>query len=181
MEDPQNLVAIHRELRQGPGRRTREVALNRAIVMFSVGAWQAYVQDVVTKAYDLLAPPAGQPQGWYLVGRGQLELAIGRYNTPNAENTRDLLLHVGFDPWPAWTWREGPVRLAPVDVRNRLNRWLRVRHAIAHGDDLPSVPMLRMTRAGVPSLRLANAEACIVFFDRLVNATTDGLVAAVGP
>jgi hypothetical protein len=41
--------------------------------------------------------------------------------------------------------------------------------------------MLRMTRAGVPSLRLANAEACIVFFDRLVNATTDGLVAAVGP
>jgi hypothetical protein len=67
MEDPHNLVAIHRELRQGPRRRTREVALNRAIVMFSVGAWQAYVQDVVTTAYDLLAPPAGQPQGWYLV------------------------------------------------------------------------------------------------------------------
>ena len=46
--------------------------------MLSVGTWQAFVQDVVTTAYDLLAPPAGQAQGWYLVGRGQLELAIGR-------------------------------------------------------------------------------------------------------
>ena len=50
MEDPRNLVAIHRELRQGPGRRTREVALNRAFVMLSVGTRQAFVQDVVTTA-----------------------------------------------------------------------------------------------------------------------------------
>jgi hypothetical protein len=57
--------------------------------------------------------------------------------TPNAENTWDLLLHVDFDPWPAWTWREGPVRLAPVDVGNRLNRWLRVRRRSPERPDAP--------------------------------------------
>jgi hypothetical protein len=181
MEDPRNLVGIHRDLRQGPGRRTREVALNRAIVMFSVGAWQAYVQDAVTVSYDLLEPPLGQPQGWYQVLRGLLVRAVEQYNTPNAENTRNLLLHVGFDPWPVWTWREGPIRLSAPEVRTRLNRWLRVRHTIAHGDDLPHVPMLRLRADGTPSLRLANAEACIAFFERLVNVTTAGLAQVVGP
>jgi hypothetical protein len=175
MADPENLVRIHRTLRQGAGRRTREIALDRAIVVFSVAAWQAFVQDSARAALDLMRPQGGSAQGSYQVLRALLLRSLGTFSTPNSENTRDLLLHVGYDPWPYWEWREGRYRLRSVDVRQRLNHWLQVRHAIAHGGKLPIVPMLRRTGAGSPTLRLANAKACMVFFDRLTEVTTNGL------
>ena len=179
LADPRNISEIHRDLRQGPGRRIREVALNRAMVVLTVAAWQAFLQDAARVASEILKPEQGEPQGGYRVLRALLLQNINTFSTPNAENTRDLLLHVGFDPWPAWHWVEGPVHLDPDHVRTRLNAWLRVRHAIAHGDDLPDVPMLAHSARGGRSLRLANAEACLHFFERLERTTVDGLAAAV--
>jgi hypothetical protein len=175
MRDPNNLVEIHRELKTGPGRRTREVALNRAIVVLSVAAWQAYVQDVAKAALHHIRPAPGDPQGGYPVLRGQVLSSVHRFATPNAENTRDLLLHVGFDPWPSWVWMQGPAKVTSTQARERLNRWIRVRNAIAHGDDLPDEPVLSKTDSGAPSLRLRNARACISFFQHLAAASTDGL------
>lgn len=180
MRDPNNLVVIHRTLRRGPGKRTREVALNRAIVVLSVAAWQAYVQDVAKAALDGMRPPRAEPQGSFRVLRASLLNSVNRFATPNAENTRDLLLHVGFDPWPSWGWREGPGTLTSTQVCDRLNLWLRVRHAIAHGDRLPDVPMLSTTASGERSIRLSNARACISFFERLVDATHGGLDESLG-
>lgn len=175
MSDPLDLIEIHRDLRTGPGRRTREVALNRAIVVLTVAAWQAYVQDAARAALNRIRPPKGTPQGAYPVLRGQVLSSVGSFATPNAENTRVLLLHVGFDPWPSWAWREGSISLTDLEVRERLNHWLKVRHSIAHGDDLPRVPVLAKTNDGTSTLRLRNARACVRFFERLTEATTSGL------
>lgn len=66
--------------------------------------------------------------------------------------------------------------MSSSDVRARLNNWLKVRHAIAHGhDDLPDVPMLAKLNNGARLLRRANAEACMTFFERLVTCTDGGL------
>jgi hypothetical protein len=122
-----------------------------------------------------MEPPPGQSLGGHAVLRALLLRALNTFATPNAENTRDLLLHVGFDPWPSWQWQEGRVQLSKVDVRDRLNHWLQVRHAIAHGDDLPDVPVLARTGGDTPTLRLRRAEACIRFFERLASVTVQSL------
>jgi hypothetical protein len=89
MTDPTNLVAIHKKLKQGKGKRTEELALNRAIVVLTVAAWQAYVQDITREAIDLLKPAAPPLQTWNLLN-AQASRAIQLFSTPNAEKSRDL-------------------------------------------------------------------------------------------
>lgn len=173
MADPRNLVAIHRELERGPGRRTREIALNRAVVVLTVAAWQSLVQDLVRNRIKEMRPPAGEPAGAYEILRAQALMAINGFATPNAEKSRDLLLHVGLDPWDVWHVRLGTLRLAPNVVRTRLNQWLRVRHAVAHGDAFPDVSVLSVTDGGNPTLRLRDAERCIRFFEALGRLTAE--------
>jgi hypothetical protein len=60
LEDPLNLIAVHRAMNRGPGRRVREMSLNRAVVVLTVAAWQAYLQDLVNEILDKIAIPAGQ-------------------------------------------------------------------------------------------------------------------------
>jgi hypothetical protein len=57
-----------------------------------------------------------------------------------------------------------------------MDRWLKVRHAIAHGHDaLPDAPMLAKLKDGTRTLHRANAEACMTFFTRVVERT-DGAI-----
>lgn len=74
-----------------------ELALNRAVVVLTVAAWQAYVQDATRVAIDRLKPGGPPQQSWNLTN-AQASRAIHLFSTPNAENTRDLLLYAGFDP-----------------------------------------------------------------------------------
>lgn len=171
MTDPANLVAIHKKVKTGKGKRVEELALNRAIVVLTVAAWQAYVQDITSEAIDLLKPAGPPMQQWNLTN-AQVARAIQRFSTPNADNTGDLLLFVGFDPRPFWAWKVGQENLSPASACERMNRWLQVRHAIAHGHDaLPDVPMLAKLSDGSRALRRANAEACMAFFERVVDKT----------
>jgi hypothetical protein len=174
MQDSQNLIAIHRELNPGPGRVTRELSLNRAVVVLTVAAWQAFVQDVLEEALALMERPKGDPgREHFLIVKASALTAAGNFSTPNAENTRKLLLHVGFDPLPHWAWKAGPATITPGVARERMNHWLGVRHAIAHGDDeLPDYPVLNKLKGGGRSLTRANAEACIRFFGTVVKLTS---------
>ena len=80
----------------------------------------------------------------------------------------------GFDPHASWTWSFGREVMRPTDCGERMNRWLKVRHAIAHGhDDLPDVGMLSKFSSGERSLHRANAEACMLFFRRITECTSD--------
>jgi hypothetical protein len=60
MSDPHNLVAIHRTTRNR-GRRFREPTLNRAMVVLTAAAWQAFVQDTTMAILSSLAVPHGDP------------------------------------------------------------------------------------------------------------------------
>jgi hypothetical protein len=150
------------------------MSLNRAVVVLSVAAWQAYVQDLAREALHSFHVPQGeQGRAAFLVLRAEVLNASHNFSTPNAENTRDLLLRLGFDPWPHWNWQAGPACFSTTKVRNCMNEWLRVRHAIAHGhDELPDVYVLPQLLSGGRTLHRSTAEACMRFFARVVAAST---------
>lgn len=187
-----DLVTVHRGY-GGPhqGRRAEETSLNRAIVVLAVAAWQSAVQDMASAALDIgrrgVAPPLSLA-AFDVVG-GRVRKEVGDFSTPNAENTRRLLLGVGFDPRPHWTWSEhagpgaGLRTITPADVDRRINAWLRLRHDIAHGHaELSVVDVLEAVRQNpnppsgwAPSIRLRDAESCVRFFRRVARATGDAL------
>ncbi len=176
-----NLVAIHKALNQGAGRRHREVSLNRAVVVVSVASWQAFNQDVTLMLIEDMRPKKdeyekaaffrGAESDWRRRKAAVTE-GVGRYQTPNAENTRKLLSLVGFDPWELWKWDEE----SSHGNRTRLDEWLKVRHAIAHGGPLPPVSVIgRKPKSREPTLRRKDAEECIEFFRQLTLHTILGV------
>jgi hypothetical protein len=70
---------------------------------------------------------------------------------------------------------------SPHDTEVRLDEWLKVRHAIAHGHSvLPQVQALQVVRGRTPppadpTIRLVDAEQCLAFLRRLGRLTVDGL------
>jgi hypothetical protein len=118
---------------------------------------------------------------------------VGAFATPNAQNCRKLLIGAGFDPRPHWTWVQhggqgrGMITLSPADADTRMNEWLQVRHAIAHGHaHLPQVAALQAVRQNPgnppedPTLRLVDAEQCLAFFRRLGRLTGNALAGHLG-
>ncbi|MGX1574996.1 hypothetical protein [Cellulosimicrobium funkei] len=183
-----NLVAVHRKSGgTDAGRRREEISLNRAVVVMSIATWQAVVQDMTRACLDISEPAPGGAvnlDAWRTMV-GPTRKAIIDFATPNQENTRRLMISAGFDPRPSWTWRGGQGRvLGPVQVGDRLNEWLKVRHAVAHGhDSLPEVGVLEAVKRakGKPpgdfTLRLTDAENCLSFVRRITSATGSALAA----
>jgi len=190
----ENIVSVHRgHGGSARGRRITEVSLDRAVIVLAVAAWQAAVQDMTTSLLDT-ARPTSAPAidiARYDVITGPARKAIGDFATPNAQGTRRLMISAGFDPRPLWTYEtsggQGRQRIVwtPTMVDSRLDEWLKVRHALAHGhDSLPVVPALLAVRLrGItsdPSLQLADAEQCVSFLNRLVRLTATGIAAHLG-
>ena len=189
-----NIVAVHRgHGGGGGGRRYREISLDRAVIVLAVAAWQAAVQDLTTAILDTAAPPSGAPidRARYEASVGYARKAITDFATPNAQNTRRLMQGAGFDPRPHWTWTapggQGRPRVTwvPHMADTRLDEWLKLRHAIAHGhDELPVVDALESVRndgvAHNPTIRLVDAEQCVAFVSRLVRLSATAMAAHVG-
>jgi hypothetical protein len=191
-----NVIAVHRGYGGGErGRRAEEMSLNRAVIVLAVASWQAVIQDYTLACLDLSAPGPGSsiaPATYALIA-GRVRKEIADFSTPNAENTRRLLMSAGFDPRPSWTWRQrggrgrGVETWRPAEADRRINEWLRVRHAIAHGHaNLPQVDALQSVRLRPgspptdPPLRLSDAERCLAFFRRLARLTSTGLAPHLG-
>lgn len=184
-----HLVAVHRH-RKGAGRRYEEMAINRAIVVMAVAAWQAAVEDMVHAGLDAGAPAPGSSlsQRGYDLLAGNVKTAVSRFSTPSAQNSRELLRLVNYDPWPMWTWPTGPFgrqHWKSSDVAARLDAWLKVRHAIAHGASaLPSVTALGAVRRDPkttdPPLHLSDAEDCLGFIRNLTRSTGGGMAQHLG-
>ena len=62
-------------------------------------------------------------------------------------------------------------------AHDRMNGWLQVRHAIAHGSNLGKKPIARCVLTdlgdGEYSLRRRNAERCLSFFTQIARKTSD--------
>jgi hypothetical protein len=164
---------------------SRDLALNRSVVVFAVAAWQGWLEAYVSQ--NLL-----QVNGNHAVRRGDdieyarllganralvglAEREIARFNTPNASAVCRLLSLLGDDPRQRWSSMGAATPGGPCDVARRLDGWVKVRHAIAHGAaHLPAVEVLSRTKAGHGSLTRRHATRCMTFFRDLVRVTGHG-------
>ena len=139
-----------------------------------VAAWDAYINDLVREFYNVIADSSDlRFDAIYRVTRQAAERALERFNTPNWENTRNLLdQYTGYDPIGHWVWtRRG---IGGLQVRERLNQILHVRHSFAHGFGMPAYDWTQSPRGRVrlTSKVIQETEA---FFKNLVNVTDNGM------
>jgi hypothetical protein len=145
MAVPEALLALRDEL---PPKQwvSRDLALNRSVVVLTVAAWQAWVETYVNTALATMTEPAASRSDdtEYLrlldASRPLIELAVrevGRFSTPDAGEVRRLLRLLGHDPRTRWSFTRAGGRCDSDDVVGRLNGWVKVRHAIAHGGRSP--------------------------------------------
>lgn len=140
-----------------PSGSPKEVSSKRqvyyhAALAASVAAWDAYLNQIVLDFYNVTANPLDAAyHSLHASARAVAESALKKFNTPNWENSRNLLvLHTGFDPLPHWVWPAQ--RMAVAHVQERLNQILKVRHSFAHGFQIPS---FSWTQSPKGSVRLA--------------------------
>jgi hypothetical protein len=105
-------------------------ALNRAVVVMSVSAWEKYVEELVGEAVLAMRPVAGHLGPWPVHYASVLGQAA-QFHTPNPDHVKAILSNaVGLtDVHPAWNW-PGSTSVQSVQA---LLRALNLRHKIAHG------------------------------------------------
>jgi len=131
LADAKELDEAHKKLRtKARGRQWGLGALNRASVVMCVSAWESYLEEVLRESLEGIRPVAAPVGPWAALKAGS-DGAIGRFNTPNAENTRKLFAScLGIaDITNSWRWRH----CDPVTARRKLNEAMTKRHEIAHG------------------------------------------------
>lgn len=170
------LIDVH-GLAMGTNRGKRgNQSLNHAMVVLTAAAWEYYVEDICVEVPEIVvAASPGTPLGNAAdVLKEGATHRRNTFHTPNAEKSkRHFLRSIGLNPTSSWNLeiRKSSVgRFAPSRARNRLDGWLDVRHAVAHGADLPNKQFIR-NRSNNPSLTLHRAKECMEFFVHLVSAT----------
>ncbi len=143
-----------------------------------VAAWDAYINDLVREFYNVIADSSDSRfHAIYIVARQAADRALERFNTPNWENTRNLLIQcTGYDPIGDWAWpRRG---MEGLEVRERLNEILHIRHSFAHGFGMPAY---NWTQSPSGKVRLTSKviRETEAFFKNLVNVTDSGMEAHI--
>ncbi len=129
--DADELEDAHYRLRTGsPGRQYGLAALNRAAVVISVSAWEAYVEEVVRESLNAVRP-AAPPLGLWPALNASVRGQLGRFNTPNTEQVRTLISDaIGLpDVHHCWSWRN----CTWAQAVQRLGLAMDLRHQIALG------------------------------------------------
>lgn len=145
-----------------------------AAFVAQVAAWNAYVASLVGCFFqDVANPTIADFHGMHTLAKAFADAQLDRFSTPNAENTRNLIIScTGYDPWTDWQW---PVRgMNALATRNRLNEILKVRHSLAHGSAMPGYSW-NQTASGETKLTLVILAWTRSFFNHLVKTTDRGL------
>lgn len=151
-------------------------ALYGAVFVAQVAAWNAFLVELINCFFQRSSNPLNPSfNALHGLAREAAARQLDRFNTPNAENTRNLLLWcTGYDPWPDWQW---PTRnLNAIAMRTRLNEILKVRHSLAHGSTMPGFQWNQLPSGEIRiSLRIIIWTR--LFFNQLVNTTDRGVSA----
>lgn len=154
----------------------RASCLHAALAML-VAAWEAYLERLVREVQSEIADPGHARLSAVLALLTRLtEGEVKRFNTPNANNARELLIsHTGYDPINDWQWPKGG--LPGVQTRTRLDEILRVRHSFAHGLPVPTdIGWVRDRR--MPGILSSKVLTTVDrFIAHLVAATDAGMTA----
>lgn len=154
----------------------KDTCLHAALAML-VASWEGYLESVTIETQRLLADPTHQKLTATLSLLSDLaSKEIKRFNTPNADNSRNLLLaYTGFDPINAWQWSAGG--LNAIQSRQRLDEILKVRHCFAHGASIPTNIHWASNRSQPGHLTKAALRMADRFLTHLVGATDAGMAA----
>lgn len=135
-----------------------------------VAAWNAYIKNLVGDFYDVISDPSDLKfRAIYAIARGRAENALTRFNTPRAEDTRNILVqYTGYDPINTLLWGQ----------REKLNNIVAVRHSFAHGFDIPSNTWTQsLNRQG--QLTNWGIHETKDFFENLVKVIDQGMKAHI--
>ncbi|MET8853418.1 hypothetical protein [Amycolatopsis sp. NPDC004625] len=164
-------------------------SLNRAVVVASVGALEAFNEDLALTAQPL-DPQATPPSDWY-----QIDGRHGMVQTPSPYNLRKLYwTFFRYDPTRDWewnvevapaelgtgsTWRVGAKRYQGVDAASFLDAMVKVRHGFAHQDKAQKPPVhagiVTLTPAGKISIHSHHATNALSVLLQFAVVTTHGL------
>ena len=140
-----------------------------------VAAWEAYLERLIREVQQIIADPSHAKLSAVLTLLNLItEVEIKRFNTPNAENSRNLLYrHTGYDPINDWQWASGG--LSGIQSRQRLDEILRVRHSFAHGFSIPTDIVWVKDRNTLGSLNVGTLKSVDSFLSHMVKATDLGM------
>lgn len=130
LNDAQSGIAMQHLLVAQGADQTLIECLSRSIIVSCVSAWEAYLEELVREAIELLKP-VNSPVGSWPVFRATSLSLVGRFNTPNTDQVRNLFAEVlGLqDIQQHWEW-PGTTR---SESRTKLHLIMDLRHQIAHG------------------------------------------------
>ena len=131
LEDANEIVKAHSALKTGvAGRQYGLGALNRAVVVMCISAWEVYVEEVLKETIELLKPDT-PPLGTWPSLNASVRSAIGRFNNPNTQHCKEIFQQsLGLDDITQdWSWKP----TTPKKVSKRLEEAIKLRHEIAHG------------------------------------------------
>lgn len=150
----------------------RIATCRHASLTVNVAIWDAYIKHLVNEFFRVTADPLTVKfHALHTIAQDMAKRSLERFNTPNWENTRNLLIqYTGYDPINDWHWTSYNVQ----QVRERLNQILKVRHSFAHGFTMPAYSWTQTAtgRVELSDNALGDNE---LFFANLVTKTDDGM------
>lgn len=119
-----------------------EPALHAALAVY-VSAWEAYIEslciEILTTLYE---SSINTTKTIIYILKSEAEQEVKKFNTPNFENCRNLLLRfTGYDAYN--DMQVMSLKLNSQQTQTRLNEILRVRHSFAHGLAIPNFSWLK--------------------------------------
>lgn len=148
--------------------------LHAALAML-VAAWEGYLERLVAEVQQQVTDPTNVRLSAVLaLFKAITDREIKHFNTPNAENARNLLYsHTGYDPINDWQWPAGA--LNGPQCRQRLNEILKVRHSFAHGFAIPTDVQWARHRSTPGKLTVTVLQSVDRFLSHMVKVTDAGM------
>ena len=152
----------------------KTTCLHAALAMLVAG-WEAYLERLVREAQQTVADPTSIKLTAALSLLMSLTAKeVKRFNTPNAENARNLLFaHTGYDAINDWQWVSGGFN--GIQARTRLDEILAIRHSFAHGFAIPTNVAWAKNRNRPGTLNATALKNVDRFLAHLVRETDRGM------